>query len=1419
MFALTSSLAGPPLGPLDPDQQQQLQQEHQQQQRENQQQQEWQQPQQLADSASALKAKQNEVTSAAKEEAEFQYSLQQQRCQEQPDKHQQQLYHQRQLEQEQQQHELPRQQRLQEDALYFCIELEKETIPSWEWADTQVLGQHAAGVLALEAVLKATKATAAAKAAEQAKTTIAGPAAAAQDASIRATATPQATTAATETAETDVSSASKVQQHLQQLQHQQQQQQPERVGGRCCSTPPSGSTSRSSSTSSNKRRRASVDFVITAAARKDEDIDTCKALARGSFTTVTAPAAATTAAKARTTAPAPDSTSTELGGGASSNPPPSSSDSKALAAEPAATKVEAATGKKEEEDEGKNHLSASLFLLPGLAERRLVVSAFTAPFLVQNFLQQRSKLDGIFERGHGQLYYKARDALFPQDASRNRNCDNRAGDKLQEIVRFVDSWCSSKCGRCCNSSKISSSGSNNDSSNTSSSSRKLGCGLLGVLRGPSSPQGSLWGVHSVGSSEKQPTSAATSFVAPGPTAATKENNTAQAPTPQDRAVQAPPVRVFLDICGGPGSWSLFLLRQLAPEATAAAFAAAATARGTPVDGFSWATRGPKVDVFAAIAEEVRRRLAKPQKQQQQQQQQQAEVFGFGITLKSEGTRKEADWYQQLMHHANFTALWGRDGTGNIYAGNNLLHAQQTIFAFLRGKKHQQQQEQQQQQQQQHEHEQKKQEQGMPMTDPVNGFEEGVALVLADGGFAFPLQDGQHVENYQELLVGRLLISEFMLMLLLLQEGGHFVIKILDCFSLFTASLIYCVSQLFENSLILKPFSSRAVNSERYLIGLHLKSRTSRVFAPIFSSVSHVVSLFQSYAPWQLSHRSKPSPLVVFATDTRFIESLRQASTTLCQRQTAALEKVIAKVEEMVQAKKERATRNAHTGSSGIKKPSLTSFEHNLEQLNLLSKRPSNSSCSSSNSSTTPGAAGRRRRQLQQPGPLQPHQPYNARSNAPQPPPFRFSYRNSGNSSNAAPELLFGHQQQRESETHRLQQQLRQLERQLHKQREDQQKQQQLQLQMQLLHMQQLQMLQYRNLGGVTTELNQHQLLLPPQQQVHQLEPLISAHQQLLHPQQQTQLQQQLLLQLRAYRQQTQHQQQDVLPIHKLQQQLAEQQLDSSTSAQLQQQTQPHQNEQQLQHHEQQQQQLQQQLQLHHLQKLLTEKRSQSTKLLNPLQHQASWATRQTTASSAASNAATAASAATGGSAPQTNATLPAIPALPGVAHRSPAAAAAGERDGLVGLSHLGKGASSILEQQQVQQLMQHQQQQGSGDFDLSGLGVSCSSPLEAAAQQQLLLLQHERAKLVLQQQQLQSLQQQLLQGGLHKQQQQQQQRDEQLPKHELTGLLQQKKQLQQLQQQQQLLHKLKQQQQGEGGGLVALDSVLAEATTQRESEF
>lgn len=91
----------------------------------------------------------------------------------------------------------------------------------------------------------------------------------------------------------------------------------------------------------------------------------------------------------------------------------------------------------------------------------------------------------------------------------------------------------------------------------------------------------------------------------------------------------------------------------------------------------------------------------------------------------------------------------------------------------------------------------------------------IHIVVSDGGFEIKKnKEGEHMENYQELFSSRIIMSEILLMMKTLKTGGHFVCKLFDTFSNITASMIYVISLIFEETFIVKPLRSRIVNSER-----------------------------------------------------------------------------------------------------------------------------------------------------------------------------------------------------------------------------------------------------------------------------------------------------------------------------------------------------------------------------------------------------------------------------------------------------------------------------------------------------------------------------------------------------------------------------------------------------------------------------
>lgn len=92
------------------------------------------------------------------------------------------------------------------------------------------------------------------------------------------------------------------------------------------------------------------------------------------------------------------------------------------------------------------------------------------------------------------------------------------------------------------------------------------------------------------------------------------------------------------------------------------------------------------------------------------------------------------------------------------------------------------------------------------------FPKGLDLVMADGGL-----DVSGNENIQELLHGELYTAQVLLGLASVKVGGTFVMKFFDVTLSLSVCLLYLLAKSFERICIYKPKSSRAANSERYVI--------------------------------------------------------------------------------------------------------------------------------------------------------------------------------------------------------------------------------------------------------------------------------------------------------------------------------------------------------------------------------------------------------------------------------------------------------------------------------------------------------------------------------------------------------------------------------------------------------------------------
>ncbi|CAG9464254.1 unnamed protein product [Pedinophyceae sp. YPF-701] len=243
---------------------------------------------------------------------------------------------------------------------------------------------------------------------------------------------------------------------------------------------------------------------------------------------------------------------------------------------------------------------------------------------------------------------------------------------------------------------------------------------------------------------------------------------------------------FLDVCGGPGAFTQVLLRE-APEPT----------------------------------------------------------FGFGITLKWEGMKKDDQWYETLFDHPAFQPLFGADGTGDVLRADNVESFRKAV--------------------------------GEATCD----------IVVADGGFEIGRDaEGQHMENIQELLSCPVILGEVLIMLSAIKEGGNFVCKLFDTLSPLTVSLLYLSTGLFRETLIVKPFRSRIVNSERYLVSKGFLGRSNPLFAPTRDMLAAVHAAME---PHKLAMSpGSVVPLRWMLEDAEFTATVNEMNAQLAGKQTQGL---------------------------------------------------------------------------------------------------------------------------------------------------------------------------------------------------------------------------------------------------------------------------------------------------------------------------------------------------------------------------------------------------------------------------------------------------------------------------------------------------------------------------------------------------
>lgn len=86
------------------------------------------------------------------------------------------------------------------------------------------------------------------------------------------------------------------------------------------------------------------------------------------------------------------------------------------------------------------------------------------------------------------------------------------------------------------------------------------------------------------------------------------------------------------------------------------------------------------------------------------------------------------------------------------------------------------------------------------------------IITGDGGFDFSVDFNNQEHHILKLLFGQVIYA-----LVMQKHGGHFILKLFDCFFQHTLDILALLSSMYEKVYITKPQTSRYANSEKYIV--------------------------------------------------------------------------------------------------------------------------------------------------------------------------------------------------------------------------------------------------------------------------------------------------------------------------------------------------------------------------------------------------------------------------------------------------------------------------------------------------------------------------------------------------------------------------------------------------------------------------
>lgn len=114
---------------------------------------------------------------------------------------------------------------------------------------------------------------------------------------------------------------------------------------------------------------------------------------------------------------------------------------------------------------------------------------------------------------------------------------------------------------------------------------------------------------------------------------------------------------------------------------------------------------------------------------------------------------------------------------------------------------------------------------------VDKYCGSIDFITGDGGFDFSMDF-----NNQEISMTNLLFAQIAYALCLQKPGGSFVLKLFDCFYKPTTEMLFLLASMYTHVHIVKPNTSRAANSERYVVCTGYKLTADAIMKNAFGAI-------------------------------------------------------------------------------------------------------------------------------------------------------------------------------------------------------------------------------------------------------------------------------------------------------------------------------------------------------------------------------------------------------------------------------------------------------------------------------------------------------------------------------------------------------------------------------------------------------